>query len=118
MPGGPIQQLTLCFDTKCPYTKEQLKDLLVKTAKELLNEVNGNKDIQRYIKEPPFTIKNIEIIIYNHDKSGRSLRDPEISTARFSHETLIYRTIDPDDSFKFKNVYVEPLSTLNNTDKQ
>ena len=30
MPGGPIQEVTLCFDTKYPYTKEQLRELLIK----------------------------------------------------------------------------------------
>ena len=34
MPGGPIQELTLCFDTKYPYTKDQLRELLAhSTAK-------------------------------------------------------------------------------------
>ena len=36
MPGGPIQELTLCFDTKRPHNKEQLRELLIKTANELL----------------------------------------------------------------------------------
>src|SRR5215203_4403743 len=56
MPGGPIQQLTLCFDTKHPYTKEQLRELLIKSAQELLRQVNENKEIQEFIKERPFTI--------------------------------------------------------------
>jgi hypothetical protein len=107
MPGGPIQKLALCFNTKCPYTKEQLRELLIKTAQELLNQVSANKEIQEFIKEPPFTIKNIQIIIYNHDKNGRSLRDPEISNAQILDGILSYSTIDPEDSFKYKNEYEE-----------
>ncbi len=37
MPGGPIQKLALCFDTKYPLTKEQLRELLIKSAHELVN---------------------------------------------------------------------------------
>jgi hypothetical protein len=107
MPGGPIQKLALCFDTKYPYTKEQLRELLIKAAQELLNQVNENREIQEFIKEPPFTIKNIQIIIYNHDKNGRSLRDPEISNAQILQGILSYSTIDPEDSFKYKNEYEE-----------
>lgn len=107
MPGGPIQELTLCFDTKYPYTKEQLRESLIKVAQELLNQVNENTEIQKFIKEPPFTIKNIQIIIYNHDKNGRGLRDPEISNAQISQGILDYSTIDPKDSFKYKNEYEE-----------
>src|ERR1700722_16321921 len=44
MPGGPIQGLTLCFDTKLPYTKNQLRELLIKSAEELLKQVNENKE--------------------------------------------------------------------------
>ena len=44
MPGGPIQEVTLCFDTKFPYTKNQLRELLIKTAQELLNQMNEDKE--------------------------------------------------------------------------
>jgi hypothetical protein len=107
MPGGPIQELTLCFDTKHPYTKGQLRELLIKSARELLHQINENNEIQEFLKERPFSIKNVEIIIYNHDKNGRGLCDPEISTARISQTVLIYRTIDPQDSFKYKNEFEE-----------
>jgi hypothetical protein len=117
MPGGPIQELTLCFDTKFPHTKEQLRELLIKVANELLDQVNQNNEIQGFIKEKPFTIKNIEIVIYNHDREGRSVNDPEISVAEISHAKLVYRTIDPKDSFKYKNRfeegYEEALKALN-----
>src|SRR5271154_137354 len=61
MPGGPIQELTLCFDTKSIHTKEQLRELLIMSAQELLRQVNGNNDIQEFLKERPFNIKNIQI---------------------------------------------------------
>jgi hypothetical protein len=73
----------------------------------LLHYINENNEIQNFLKEPPFTIRNVEIIIYNHDKQGRSLSDPEISMARISQSILIYRTIDPQDFFKYKNEYEE-----------
>lgn len=107
MPGGPIQEVTLCFNTKYPKTKAQLRELLIKIAQELLNQVNENKEIQEFIKDPPFTIKNVHIIIYNHDRNGKSLRDPEISNAQILQGILDYATIDPDDSFKYKNEYEE-----------
>lgn len=107
MPGGPIQELTLCFTTKHPYTKEKLRELIIKTAQELLKQVNENKEIQEFIKEPPFSIKDIQIIIYNHDKNGRGLRDPEISNTQILQGILSYSTIDPEDSFKYKNEYEE-----------
>ena len=42
-----------------------------------LDQVNKNNEIQEFIKEKPFTIKNIEIVIYNNDQNGRSICDPK-----------------------------------------
>ena len=107
MPGGPIQKVALCFDTKYPYTKEQLRELLIKVAQELLKQVDENQEIQEYLKEHPFTIKNVQIIIYNHDKNGNSLTDPQISNAQILRGIVSYATIDPEDSFKYKNEFEE-----------
>ena len=70
MPGGPIQEVTLCFDTKCPNTKEQLRQLLLKTAQELLGQINNNNELQEFIKNPPFTIKNARIRFTSEALSG------------------------------------------------
>ena len=50
MPGGPIQKLAFCFDTKSPYSRVQLRELLIKSAQELLKQVNENNDIQEFLK--------------------------------------------------------------------
>lgn len=107
MPGGPIQGLALCFHTKRPYTQYQLRELVINSAHELLNQVSDDKEIHSFIKEPPFNIKNVQVIIYNHDKNGRSLRDPEISNIQISQGVLNYATIDPEDSFRYKNEFDE-----------
>jgi len=107
MPGGPIQEVTLCFDTKLPYTKNHLRELLIKSAEELLNQVNEDKEIYQFLKYQPFTIRNVEIIIYNNDKNGLEVFDPAISVARISQGHLIYRTTDVNDTFKYKNEFKE-----------
>lgn len=107
MPGGPIQEVILCFDTKLPYTKNQLRELLIKSAEELLNQVNEDQEIQQFLKYQPFTIRNIEIIIYNNDTNGLEVFDPVISIARISQGMLIYRTTDINDPLQYRNEYEE-----------
>ncbi len=107
MPGGPIKEVTLCFDTKKPYTKMQLRISLIKLAQELLEQINENNEIQEFLKERPFTIKNVEIIIYNHDEKGLTLKDPQISVAGIAQGVLDYSSIDPEDGFRYKNEYEE-----------
>lgn len=107
MPGGPIQKLALCFDTRFTHSKEQLRDLVIKSAHELLNQVREDQEIQGFLKSPPFNIKNVQIVIYNHDKNGRDALDPEISNAQILQGILFYASIDPEDSFKYKNEFEE-----------
>ncbi|MBS0654391.1 MAG: hypothetical protein JSR46_01315 [Verrucomicrobia bacterium] len=123
MPGGPIRELTLAFGTREPYTKEKLRDLLIKCANELVDQVNENKEMQQYLIKAPFTIENVQIIIYNHDKTGREVFEPEISTAEISEGILTYRTTDPTEPLRFKNrikeTYAEALQALSsNSNKE
>lgn len=107
MPGGPIQEVTLCFNTKSPYTKKQLRELLIKSANELLNEINKNDQIQQFLNERPFTIRNVQIIIYNHDESGIEVYDPCISGAQVAQGILTFRTVDKSNTFRFKQEFEE-----------
>lgn len=107
MPEGIIEGLTLTFDTKDKLSKEQLRKLLIECAKELVMQVKMNSGIEPFLANPPFNIQNVQIIIYNHDKDGRGLHDPAISTAEISRGVLTYRTMDPNDRFRFKNQFQE-----------
>ena len=116
MPGGPIQELTLCFTIKGPFSKERLRKLLVECAQEVVNQVNANTQLQQFLAKPPFTVKNVQIIIYNHDKNGRQTNDPEIATAEISRGVLAYSTNDPNDRYRYKSeideTYEEALKIL------
>lgn len=58
--------------------------MIIKSAQELLKQVNENNEIQEFLKECPFNLKNVQIIIYNSDNDGREVYDPGISTAEIS----------------------------------
>lgn len=107
MPGGPIREVTLCFDTQDVLSKEELRKLLINSAQEMLKQVNENEEVQQFLKTRPFTMNNVEVIIYNHDKTNSDVRDPEISTAHISQGELVYRTTDPENDFRFKNRFKE-----------
>ena len=42
MPGGPVRSMTLCFNTCNPYSKEQLRKMLVGAAEILLSNILNN----------------------------------------------------------------------------
>lgn len=107
MPGGIVEELGLAFHTDRTITKAELRILLINCAQILLHEVVSNIKIQPFLIKTPFTIKDVEIIIYNHDKNGRSSYDPDVSVASISGGVLEYRSIDPDNPFNYKNIVEE-----------
>ena len=108
MPGGIIKELVLAFGTKDTLSKSQLRFLLIQIANELLNQVNSNNNIQKFLEKSPFTIENVQIIIYNRDKHGSEVYSPEISTADISEGVFSYHTVNQNDTF----VYDNPLQKL------
>jgi hypothetical protein len=107
MPGRDVRQLGLEFETRQRLTKEQLRKLLIKLGEELLHNINSNEDIQPYLTKRPFTLENIQIIIYNHDQQGYWLYDPEIGVGRVSRGLISYSTRDPDKEYGYKNTFEE-----------
>ena len=107
MPGGPIQEITLCFDTKSVKTREELRVLLIQTAHEMVKLVVENKEMQQYLKNPPFTIRNVQIIIYNEDGIGGDVLAPNISTAEISRGILVYRRFQRVEILQLQDQYEE-----------
>lgn len=107
MPGGPIRSLFLSFSTKKSYSKDELRVLLIKISELFLNQINSNEEMRKFLIHTPFTVEDIDLVIYNQDKSGRRVYDPLITVARLSDGILIFRTIDPSDEFKYKNTFKE-----------
>jgi len=107
MPGGTVQKLTLCFQSKTLLTRNQLRVLLIECGEELLQQINSNKHIQRFLVKRPFTIKEVTIVIYNKDKEGNTPYDPLIVTADISGGILTFCTQDSQDKWGYKNEFEE-----------
>jgi hypothetical protein len=107
MPGRDVRQLGLEFETRQRLTKEQLRKLLIQFGEELLHNINSNEDIQPYLTKRPFTLENVEIIIYNHDQQGYWLYDPEIGIGHLYKGKIEYNTHDPDKEYGYKNTFEE-----------
>ena len=107
MPGGDINCLALSFDSKSSYSKKDLRVMLIGCANELLNQINTNEKIQEYLVKRPFTIENVQLIIFNYNSEGRYVYDPDIFVAEILGGILTYQTKDPKKEFGYKNTYRE-----------
>lgn len=114
MPGGIIKFLTLCFESRDQLSRDELRELLIKSAQEMIAQAKAN-ELEQFLESPPFEMKNVEIVIYNHDRNGRRLYDPEISTAEVFGDVLIYRTTDSQENLfkkEYEETYEEALAIL------
>jgi len=105
--GGPITLFRLCFDIRAPLSREQLRNILIKSSKDFLSIVNSDQEVQPYLAKRPFTLENIEIIIFNNDKTGRDVCDPIIAVADINKNGLSFQTNEPENEFAYKNTYKE-----------
>ncbi|KAF3362706.1 Uncharacterized protein PHSC3_000693 [Chlamydiales bacterium STE3] len=106
MPGGPIRELCLSFDMEGPVPKKTLRKLLLAISQDLVQLVTANEEIQPFLFEPPFTVKNVQVILYVNRK-GYDVFDPDIAVAEISRGNLSYRTLDPDNDRRFKQFIKE-----------
>ncbi len=102
MPGGPIRELVLAFQAKGPLSKDELRKILILAAREVVSLVTNNQEMQQYLYDPPFTIKNVQLIIYNHDKKNYPSHYPNVSVVQISKGILTYRSTDPNNTFVYK----------------
>lgn len=117
MPGRIVKFFGLEFKIHGPLEKEKLRSILIDSAHELLSIINKNEDIQSCLETYPFTIKNIEIVLFIIDSNRRNLHHPYIGIAQISKGELKYLTLDEKDDIPLtvteqRENYKDALSKL------
>ena len=102
MPRGVVKLLGLDFQIKGPLSKEELRKILINSVQDFLLFVNNNEDIQPYLENIPFEIKNINIIIFIVDSKGYGIENPHISNVDIRDDILEYQYIERTDIPRIK----------------
>ena len=106
----------LCFQVRRPVSKEEGRKLLIDCAEELLSQINTHPDFQQFMHEYPFTVKNIEIVMYVSTETGGTIYHPEIAIFSLVNGQLCYRTNTPENRYIFfskeKETYEEALRII------
>ncbi|NGX43759.1 MAG: hypothetical protein K940chlam7_02061 [Chlamydiae bacterium] len=106
----------LCFQIQRPVSKEEGRKLLIDCAEELLSQINTHPDFQQFMHEYPFTVKNIEIVMYVSTETGGTVYHPEIAIFSFSRGKVEYLTNSPENRYVFyseeEETYEEALRII------
>jgi len=106
-----VNVLGLSFQIRGPLIKEELRRILVDCVEEFLIPINTNERLRPFLKNYPFTSKEIEIEIFIVDDTGRRVYDPEIMLAAEYHGIVEYRTADKNTEFGYKQEMEEDYQT-------
>ncbi len=103
-----VNMLALSFLIYRPLTVESAREIIVDCVEEFLFQINSNEEIRPYLKNYPFTPKELKISIFSHTEKNEAVYDPYISvvsnsTRHDSTQTMLwFRTKAPDQPFGYK----------------
>lgn len=109
--AGSVNVIGLSFQILGPLSKEKLREILVDCVEEFLAPINANENIRPFLKNYPFTEKEIVITIFIVDASGRNVYDPDVVVATAFNGKIWYYTEDKDNKFRYKQKIQEDYQT-------
>lgn len=89
-----VNVLGLSFQISGPLSKEELRIILVDSVEEFLSEINSNVKIRPFLKNFPFTAKEITITLFIKNKKGQQIYHPDISLAYASAGEVAFNTVN------------------------
>lgn len=104
---GKESMIGIEFQIKRSLSFNEARKMIIESANLLLNNINSDKYLSSYLSEVPFTQKNIEITIYISGKNHERIFDPDITLVSFDNGKITFKTLDPEDHYKYKSRIVE-----------
>lgn len=115
---GSVYMLGLSFQIHHPLVRNEARELIVDCVQELLAAVNTNEEIRPFLKDYPFTAKNVQILIFSNYPNGKEAYDPYISVVSVAtSDDIFFSTTEPNkNSYKnrYRESYSEALAMLKN----
>ena len=103
-----IHRIGLDFQSERTVNITEARNLLVRSVSKLLDAVNSNEDIRRYLDHYPYTAKGIELAIDFSDKNEHECKNGSIAyvyvfhNKRANENVVLYKVYDLE-----KRNYVE-----------
>lgn len=102
-----VNVLGLSFQINGPIPKNVLREMLVDCVEEFLVPINADEKLRPFLKNYPFTAKEIDIAIFIKDKNGNRLYDPEISVASAHYGKVYFNTVDKNNTMNGYKEWME-----------
>ena len=94
--------MTIAFDRYgTPINEQEARSLVVHCVEDLLEAINNDEQLRPYLRDYPFTAKNLRLSIINFDKNQDVHYFPNISVVSNSEGKVGFFTDDPSDKYKY-----------------
>ncbi len=91
-----IQMMAMSFNCYSEVGFDTARKLLVYCVKEYLAAINGSEKVRPYLHNYPFTVQNIEIVIYFYTQEHGKLPAGKITIASADEGNIKYQTDNPN----------------------
>lgn len=83
-------------------TEEEARKLIIEVVYDFLEAVNHDAILKPYLRDNPFTSKNIELTIYNYDRDKRDVYYPFIGVVSNREGKIGYFTTEESNKYRYK----------------
>ena len=93
--GIRLMSLSLNRVDRGSLNEEEARKLIIECVDDFLKAVNNNEQLRPFLRDYPFTAKNIELDIYNIDKNQELFQFPSIAIVANFEGKIGFLTEDP-----------------------
>lgn len=104
---GKFRSLGIEFQVRGALSKNEARKIIIDCIDKFLLNINSNEKLKPFLSNYPFKPENISIVLYIDDSFGRELFHPEVSIVGYADDRLTYKTLDPENEYRFKDSYDE-----------
>jgi len=87
-----IKYKELAFNVNKKLEKNEGVELISKIVDIYLKNIYSEKSMESYLKEHPFTYKNLHVVLYIHNKEGDNVYHPDNGVIALREENMVYKT--------------------------
>jgi hypothetical protein len=80
------------------YNIDEVRNIIVRISNKILNSINQDIDIKKYLFEFPFKVQNIKLSILFENEKGDKIYGKNIDTCIFKRGTIVYFIIPDENS--------------------
>lgn len=117
-----VYMIGLSFQIRHPLDRNEARERIIDCVEELLTTINANEEIRPFLKNYPFTTKNVQVAIFSVNADGRAVFDPYITVVSVDQsDSITFRTEAPNEKFykhRHREPYLEALAMLRNKQKK